>query len=282
MRFTAALATAVLLLAGWAHPGSATKPFLPGEPRFGVSMSVRGAPRAGEALTVLVLAGSSQHGRSALGKVHIAVPAGIEIVAGDTTRQVHATGLWIGPIDPPWVLVLRATRPGKYVLRGSAVFASPQNPTSWDEMEAELGLEVRPDTVLFDPWSHALRYTKMDHGRRFRYGWEHMVLLEEPDPWFDETAKPRTAPAAIEQPTAVCHGCGLSGPEEVRCVVTVGTDGRVRWIEPRAASAPPEDARVVKAAEDAVRQWRFRPAQIAGRAISDWAEVEVTVVPESR
>jgi hypothetical protein len=76
----------------------------------------------------------------------------------------------------------------------------------------------------------------------------------------------------------VCADCGLEGPKALRYVVTVGIDGRVRWIEPRQTDAA-EDARVLRAAEKALKKWRFRPSRIDDRPIANWAEVDVTVRP---
>lgn len=188
--------------------------------------------------------------RDAVGEVRIEIPPGIEAVEGDTAREARANPQFGGPLRADWDLWLRPIRTGKYTIRGW--IRIPRGaPQSWDESECALDLEVRSDSVVVDA----------------------------PESWLADTHGTQIDPEAIDKPAAVCADCGLNEPTALHFAVTVGTDGTVRWIEPRAPDAPPEDPRVLQAAESTLKNWRFRPARIGDRAIANWAEVDVVVRP---
>ncbi|HEX7077847.1 MAG TPA: hypothetical protein VF363_05465 [Candidatus Eisenbacteria bacterium] len=275
----AAVTCATLLFI--ADAASATQPMSPGQPGFALQLTVADQPKLGEPFRIRVAAGAVRALRNAIGTVHLRIPEGMAVVEGDTVRQCHPSYIWMGTQDNEWDIWLRPTSVGRSAIRGWFRIARG-TPDDWDETECVLDLDVHPDTVVVSRFSRALRFERVSSGLRLRYGWEHMVLIDGPEPGLADLPGPRTRPEVIRHPQAVCGTCELASPKVVRCVVTVGADGRVRWIEPRPAYAPPEDSRVLKAAEDAVRRWRFRPAKIAGRAIADWTEVDVAVVPESR
>jgi len=252
----------------------------PAAPRFGVLLTVADdpSPRLGEKFRIRVAAGGGT--KTAVGEVHIAIPDGFQVVAGDTSRQVHPSNNWMGPQDREWDLYLRPTRTGVSTLRGWIRIARAPS-QGWDESESVLDFDVRADTVIVRRFSRAIRHERVVDRQRFRYGWQHVVLIDGPEEDVEGNRAAESSPQAIATQTGTCRGCGLTEPRAVRLVVTVGVDGTVRWIEPRPASAAPEDSRVIDAAEQAVKRWLFRPARLGDRAIPNWAEVEVTVLPES-
>jgi hypothetical protein len=289
MRYISCLVLVTFIGLFWPASAGATQPNPPGWraiPHFGVLLTVAEdpVPRLGEKFRVRVDA-TSQAPRDVTGEVRIAVPSGIEVVEGDVARQIHPnptqTPTRIVPRDYEWDLWLRPTRAGKFTIRGHiSIPGGAAN--SWDESECALDLEVRADSVIVPRFSRTLRHERIADGQRFRYGGKHMVLIDGPEPWLADAHGQQSDPEAIDRPEGMCVGCGLAEPKSLRYAVTVGTDGRVRWIEPRRPDAPSEDPRVLEAAENALKRWRFRPARIGERAIANWAEVDVVVQPGPR
>jgi len=270
-----------------AAPASGTQgdpPGWTGVPRFGLLLTIAEQPRLEEKFRIRVAAGGRAR-RDAVGEVHISIPPGIEVVEGDTARQIHPnppqSPLKIVPPDYEWDLYLRPSRMGKFLIQGWMRIYR-ETPQRWDESESILEFDVRADTVIVSRFGHPIRHERIVDGRRFRYGGKHMVLIDAPEPWLADAHGPQSDPEAIDRPEGVCPGCDLTEPKVLRYVVTVGTDGSVRWIEPRPPDAPPEDPRILEAAESAVKKWRFRPARFGDRAIANWAEVDVTVQPGPR
>ncbi|HEX6030907.1 MAG TPA: hypothetical protein VFY90_05710 [Tepidiformaceae bacterium] len=269
-----------LVLASSAHASKAATGT--GEPRFGLLLTVANEPqpRLGERFRIRVEAGGIGP-RDAVGRASISIPDGFTVEEGDTGRDLHANARWGGGPRGEWDLYLRPTRPGKFTIRGW-VRIPRSTPRSWDESECVLDLDVRDDSVIVPRFSRTLRHERIVEGQRFRYGGQHMVLIDGPEPWLAEASGPPSDPEPIDTPVAECRDCGLTGPKVMRYAVTVGTDGSVRWIEPRRPDAPPEDSRVLAAGESALRRWRFRPARIGDRVVANWAEVEVSVHPSER
>jgi hypothetical protein len=111
---------AATLIAGLlvAAPALASKPFEPGEARFGVTFLFLAPPALGRVSRVLVEAGSGQHVKGTVGETHISIPKGIELVSGDTLRRPHVSYLDPKSGDGRWEIVLRPTAAGHYVIRG--------------------------------------------------------------------------------------------------------------------------------------------------------------------
>jgi len=240
-------------------------------------MSIREQPQIGEPFRFFIEAGAFSH-RDAIGTVRIRLPDGILATKGELERKVHVSDLWMGPSDNTWNVYLTPTRAGKYAIRGWIRVQRPNDAENYDEMESRIDLEIRPDTVIYDRWSRGVRYERRANGQLFRYGGEHMVLIDAPEEWMAETTDPIEPAQLITPPKVECSDCELSDTLTLRYVVTVGEDGRVRWIEPNDQRSLVE-RRVIAAAEAAMKGWRFRPARIGGRPIAQWAVVDVEIRP---
>lgn len=77
----------------------------------------------------------------------------------------------------------------------------------------------------------------------------------------DEDARPLAQPAPRKPRKAEAAGAGGL----VRCLLTVGEDGRV--AEVRFLEVPPGDYGYEEAVREAVREWRYQPAKVAGVAV---------------
>lgn len=256
----------------------ASQPAPPGIPRFNVSLMPQGSPSVGKPFEILVRAGSFQHSRDALGDVRVRLPSGVELLEGDTNRVVHVSSYWMGKQDNVWRITVRATAPGSHEIRASMRVQGARQKTTYDEMEVRLTLDLLADSNRYDRDSRAVRYERVDAGRRFRYGGEHMVLIDGPEYWRTDANLDMAPPEEMGGEPAVCD-CGLTEQRVVRFVVTVGSDGSVSWVEPRQRS---EDPRVVAAATEEVRKRRFRPSLIQGKPVANWAVVDVAVQADAK
>lgn len=274
--------------------GGASQPTQPGEAYFGLNLIPSGQPRLGEVFPLRVMAGSAV-GTKCIGEVRIQVPREVEVVSGDTFRTAHVSPRWMGPQDAEWTLRLRPSQVGRFTIRGT-LRVSCGEPNSWrQETETLVDLDVRSDTTLVHG-GYPTRYEQVVGGIRFRYGGArlerdsvshqlvlrpgHMVRIDSSEALLKDDITDR--PQLMDSPHAVCGDCVLSEPVRVRRAVTVGADGSVTWIEPPSAGELPEDPRIVAAAEEALKRFHFRPARGRGRAVADWAEVNVIVEPPPR
>ncbi len=76
----------------------------------------------------------------------------------------------------------------------------------------------------------------------------------------DEDAKPLAQPAPKKPKKAVAAGAGGL----VRCLLTVGEDGRVATVE---FLEVPGDYGFEEAVREAVKEWRYKPAKVSGMAV---------------
>jgi hypothetical protein len=267
--------TAALLVLALNSPRlvQASEPFMAGEPRFGILLLVQGTPRVNEPFEIIVSAGSARHAANSIGEAHVRLPKGLVLEHGELNRKVHPSSHWLGTQDSRWRIRVRAEKRGEYVIGG--YLRIPTSSQSYDEMETSLRIDMRAETSTFDPSSRAARFERVVGDKRYRYGWKHMVLIDEPELWMTDANVQLEPPAEIDRTPAICH-CRLKKATTVRLVVTVGTDGNVKWIEPRQKSQD-EDARVIAAAERAIRKRRFIPTQLNGRPVANWAAVDVLV-----
>jgi hypothetical protein len=110
-------------------------------------------------------------------------------------------------------------------------------------------------------------------GMRYGFRGRYMVLLE---PGEESIANVEEYPRAVQRIAGHCPTCP-AGARTVRLVVTVGSDGRVRWprLEPDASGEVSKD--LLTAARDAALRWVYRPATTKGRPAAFWAVAEVEV-----
>jgi len=262
-----------------------------GEAYFGVGLRIGVTPHLGEVFPLRVTAESAQHAGDCPGRVRIAIPAGIEVVKGDTARDVHVSIRDMKHIDSEWLVFLRPVRTGQYQIRGTLSISCPNG--TGDETETLLDLTMRQDTTIVFG-GYPTRFERVYGGsQRFRYGGVraapgegttglvikpgHMVFIDRSERVLSDNVVDHPEIAAV--PTVHCGKCGLAAPTEVRFFVTVGNKGDVTWVEPRPALAE-EDTVLVATAKEALKTVRFVPARTKqGLAVADWAEVDVVVAP---
>ncbi len=95
-----------------------TKSMQSGEAYFGVGLRIGVTPHLGEVFPLRVSAASAQHATDCIGRVKIDIPDGIEVVKGDTSRDVHVSIREMKHLDQEWLVFLRVARAGAYVIRG--------------------------------------------------------------------------------------------------------------------------------------------------------------------
>lgn len=90
---------------------------------------------------------------------------------------------------------------------------------------------------------------------------KNMEQVEYAEGETDEDAKPLAQSAPRKPKKAEAAGAGGL----VRCLLTVGEDGRV--VEIRFLETPPGDFGYEEAVREAVKTWRYQPAKVSGVAV---------------
>ena len=103
-----------------------------------------------------------------------------------------------------------------------------------------------------------------------------MVAIDGPEDILAEQVI--QGPRIFRSRSGSCRNCGQPGSETVHLVVTVGKNGRVRWIRSPREWDHSGNPRILAAAEEALREWSFQPAVTdKGLPADGWAEVDVPV-----
>jgi hypothetical protein len=110
-------------------------------------------------------------------------------------------------------------------------------------------------------------------GGRFRNAGMYLLPLDK-DEEFDiaEFNQVGTHPKPRKTPAAKCGSCSA---DTLGFWVVIGRNGTVTQFE--RAGRLPDEPRAVAAAEKALSSWRFEPADIHGRPVSDWMIVKVPI-----
>lgn len=284
------LVTASLALAATfsVSPCKATPPHLGdgGEAPFGISLWAD--PNSYNPQGVLSVA-VTVWGISNNAVVHVGLTPGLEVVKGDTVRSIPRggdSGTW--PEESTrWPLYLRHPQPGGATLTGS-IRIQREDSTSYDigQYVVDLAFDGKGMQVLSQRTT--LEVT-VRHGQRYRYGGMCPVPVDSDDVENPYDVNYSHAELLEGKPTE-CHECGLDSTINFRVLVTVGRDGRVTSIrEPNpwvtnywyGNAWKRQDARPFwPAVLDGVRRYKFRPANINGRTIADWATLTVQVIPK--
>jgi len=250
----------------------------PGEPGFGIELvpTRLSNPIPGDSIEVIVRVGCPRETR---GLVHLSLPPGVSILAGSLDREVHPSNRSNDPRDSNYLISLRISAPGVYPVR-AALKVESGDPGVWDEFEGVLELTASRDSICWRNF-RPLRWERVERSQRFRYGGMHMVAIDGPQDIIpgriDHDAE------VLSKTTGTCRTCDASMvPRNVWLVVTVGVDGRVRWIEPRWGVGLEVSDALWDAATSAVKRWRFRPASAAGVPVANWLKVSVPVEGRSK
>lgn len=224
-----------------------------------------------DTLTIYVSASASAE-RGPSGVVHVRVPKGLELISGDTTFTVSPLQRAL----PPHRLLVRALYPGTFEVRGTLLIAT--RPDMEDRIELGLPISVVGDTLI--PGYRILHRIETSRGgQRFRYAGGWLLPIDGTED-FDvaefERHGVKTRP--IQTATARCVGCPAATASSVRCLVLVDRNGRVKQST---VLMPGQHSRtgpaLVRAVRAALAKWRFQPAVLNGRPVSDRAYVEVPV-----
>ncbi|HEX7077971.1 MAG TPA: hypothetical protein VF363_06085 [Candidatus Eisenbacteria bacterium] len=274
----AALAFAVIVAGGAAGVprASAIPPPRPGEtPEFSISAYFMGEPGyLRESSLKVNVWGGAQYDSLAKGHARIAIPEGIQLVSGDTLRDVLLSPFVSRPpSDRGWSVTIRPMRTGTYTIRGDlTVDEGPER--GRDESGFELSLDVRADTTIFAPTPRVTRFEKVREGRRFRYADGLLVPIDSTETFLESeiTSKPRV----VREARAIAPRGAGTPRDGVAFVAIVGADGSLIDAmpveEPGSLGFGPE---ILGPAEEALASFRFAPAIAQGRAVPDYLALRV-------
>jgi len=111
-------------------------------------------------------------------------------------------------------------------------------------------------------------------GARFRYGGPYPIPMEEGEQFdFAEFDSFGERARVLHAKSAKCSDCPL---DTVRLVVIVDRKGKVTQFGPRLGSRDLEPD-LLAAIEKVLTSWRFEPAKIRGRPVTDWLELEIPI-----
>lgn len=239
-----------------------------GEEVAGISVFTNDEPaKPGELVTIFVSA-TAQLGFGPRYDVHVQVPDGVKLESGDTTFSSE-TGRMIRPRR----IELRVPESdGEYEIRATLVIPGRELievsvPLLREKGQVTLGgTDMRRSESIID-------------GRAYRRsGW--WLIPTDPGVAFDivEFARLGRKPSIETSTVARCSKCVV--PDTVAFLVVVDRSGTM--IQSRALSRGgggrrPLNGDAVDAAQVALGEMRFRPAQFRGRAITDWSIVSIPV-----
>lgn len=218
--------------------------------------------------TLGVTALSFRHGESVPATLRIEIGPGARIIEGEAVRRVFPAK------GPHFRLKLLRTQGGPLRIRGS-LRVPDDNPSTYDYSETELQLRFVDDSVAVRS-NRLIQEVTVRDGRRFRYGGEYLVAIED-----DEVEAPRqflSRAAVVRSEDIVCRGCGEPDTVIVPMVVTVGRGGNVTWVRPGRVDGKPVDAKMWAAITEGVRHWGFSAARSPDGPVADWVELRVRVV----
>jgi hypothetical protein len=257
-------------------PTLLAKPVGEGEPGYGIDLLPTGSDLGpGGVLQIVATTWSVRHPGSAVGDARILIPSEVQLEEGQTDRTVHPGRGWRGKPDKRWMIGVRLPGPGRYEFRGLLRIQGVAS-DEIDEAECVLAVEVQ-DGRIEVVRHEGVRFERLEGPDRFRYAGTCMVAIDGPEEILPGDISSR--PVLISSTHAVCQACAPPLPRVVRVIVTVGVDGRVRWVRPPRESDKqigPEDWAAVVSA---LQRFEFRPAESRSRRIADWAAVDVSIVP---
>lgn len=258
--FLAVVTAALLHQVGNASVG------LEGAERFAFGAWVIGTPRLGQPVALRVTMRGA-YADTVVGVAHVSLPAGLQLVSGDTLRRAHpARG------DGEWEVTFIPILLGRHDIRGNLSIVDLDG--SIDESEFALPLEVRSDTVIVTS-SRMIRVELVRGAQRYRYGGEYLVPIDGPE--YIMQGDIANKPKILQRQSAVDSLSRSASAVRVPFVVFIDRQGRLRDARLRGGS---RNVQVERLAREALQRWTFAPATTrAGQPVDDWLEVRVEVVP---
>jgi len=212
---------------------------------------------------------SSGHRSSALAEVTVKLPPSFQVVQGQLSRKdLHVDVSAARKEDRFWSLQLRALAPGDYAIDTDLRIVDGKVK---DESEWRTSVHVGDTITVQNPsevWSE-----REEGGKRYRYGGRYMVLL---DGYYPKPLHIDHEPVPVVKPDGICSKCDATDSLVIPMAITVGTKGSVTWVI-RPEVSVKIDPRVIHAAEDVIRKWRFQPATAQGVPVAQWAIADVVV-----
>lgn len=256
------MATCLGVPVGWTDmPQSGTAP-------FGFGAWFVDLPKGGAVGSVTVMLDGS-YSPGATAEATLAFPPGVEVINGDTLR--------IGDMQmmQPWTIQVRPRGDGDFIIRGILTVRTRRYV---DKGEFALSLRVSGGTCVAGI-SRSVRKERVENGQRYRFGGSFMVPIDSAEYVVQRDIDIVSGRARVIQEVEARDTLGVVGEaRRVRFVAFVDPDGKVRDARLHDGRFR-KDERVSALGREALKKWRFAPARAKGRAVADWAIVEVAIVP---
>lgn len=239
-----------------------------GDPPFRFYAFWRDVPRLGEMGRVLVHFGGA-YGDSMIGRATVHLPAGVELVQGDTLVDGFPAR------ELEWTLQLRVVAPGEQTICG--VMSVDRQFFGVDEAEFDLQY-FTGDSASKKRLSRPARAELVRRGQRFRYGSTYLVPIDSSERVTQEDLDRVGSPRVLQQAPAADSLGVLGARDSVGCIVFVKKDGTVRDIRiiDKHERIPGLRGLIQRAL---IRDWRFEPVRWEGRPMDSWVFVRVPIGP---
>lgn len=261
------------ILFSYATPAIATKPWhTGGSPAFGMNLILSSEPVRPGVYRLIVDCWSVRHAPAVMAKARVFMP-GIKVLSGDIERNLHPSIKWSGEQDSRWEILFKG-RPGTFQVRGTLSIGSSIGVV--DETDCAVTCMISAEGRPSREPSRATRFERVEYGQRFRYGGSHMVAIDNPESitWADIV----TRATVLTSPAGTCRKCGPVGRRSVRLVITVGRDGKVRWVQPSGEVAQENEGKLLTAARQTIKTWTFVPAHTKdGTPVNTAMELDVPI-----
>ncbi len=273
MRFSQWRAILVTALACGGMPPVAQSPCsahvsMEGVPPFNFSALWLDRPRQDQPGRFIVF-WEGTYADTAVGRVSLHLPAGVELVSGDTAVAGHPGGEGFR-----WEVRVRCPNASPVLIRGEMWVNN-----AWfgvDEGEFELPCGSAPES-LANGRSRMVREENVRRGQRFRYGGFFLVPIDSAQRVTEkEIGEHGTKAQVLMSSPVVANISGAAPGDTLTSVVFVKPDGTVRDL--RLFARYERNAALVALIKAEVsRTWRFQPAGLRGVRYDDWVLIRVPI-----
>ena len=259
----AVVTTLVMCILAWGHtsPGE-------GVPWYGFGAGWMDPPRPGHAGQFRV-SFVSGYGDSGEAVVRLHIPAGVELISGDSVRVGNP-----GRDGMRWEVRVRCESVAPCYIRGTMFYE--RGPLGTEEAEFTLPCSAVPES-LGNLNSRTVRAEVFRNGQRYRYGGTYLVHIDSSERVVErDLTRSGSRAHVLTSSEVMTASLPASVQDTVNCVVFVKPDGSVRAF--RVLGTKAVDASLRALIETELRtHWEFAPATVSGRPVDDWAEVSVLV-----